>query len=91
MNNTLLDLQNHIFKKIEKLGENDLLGENARTEVAKAMALDALAKTAIVNAAAMTKYAHDHGLVEDIPIFPLPGADGIKKGATQIEQAPLHP
>jgi hypothetical protein len=91
MNNTLVDLQNHIFKKIEKLGEDGLTGEEARVEVAKAMAIDALAKTAIVNAATMTKYAHDNNLVEDIPIFPLPGANGLaKKEPTQIAEVSMH-
>jgi len=91
MKNTLLDLQNHIFEKIEKLGDDALQGEEARVEVAKAMALDALAKTAIVNVAAMSRYAHENGLAEDIPVFPLPGANGlVNKGRTRIEQVQPH-
>jgi len=90
MKNTLLDLQNHIFEKIEKLNDDELQGEEAKVEVAKAMALDNLAKSAINNAAIMAKFAADNNLDVEIPIFPEAGKI-TKNGRTKINEIPLHP
>jgi formyltetrahydrofolate synthetase len=70
MKNTLFDLQNHIFEKIEKLGDDGLQGDEAKIEIAKAMALNELSKSAISNIAMMAKYADDRSLDNDIPVFP---------------------
>jgi len=90
MNNTLLDLQNHIFEKIKKLNDNELQGEEARAEVAKAMALDNLAKSAMANVALMAKYADHNGLDVEIPVFP-ESAKITQKGRSKIAEKPLHP
>jgi hypothetical protein len=70
MKNTLFDLQNHIFEKIEKLNDDDLQGDEAKIEVAKAMAINELSKSAIANIAMMAKFADDRDLSVDIPVFP---------------------
>ena len=80
MKNKLIDLQNHIFEKIEKLGDDELQGDEAKMEVAKAMALSSLAKDAIANCAFMVKYAEHNDLTVDLPVFP----DSVNKGRKLI-------
>ena len=70
MKNTLVDLQNHIFEKIEKLGDDALQGEEAKLEIGKAMALSGLAKDAIACATLMARYADKVGYEAHIPILP---------------------
>lgn len=68
MQNTLIDLQNHIFEMIEKMNDPELA--DPKIEIAKAMALDNLAKSAMANAALMTKIAEQQEIEVEIPLFP---------------------
>jgi len=70
MKNTLVDLQNHIFEKIELLGDDKLQGDEAKLEIAKSMALSSLAKDAIANAALMAKAADHRETLTGLPILP---------------------
>lgn len=49
MKNTLGDLNNHLFAEIERLGDEDLSGENLEREIARANAITAVATQVIAN------------------------------------------
>ena len=49
-NNTLSDLNNHLFAQLERLGEEELTSEQIRSEALRAKAISAVAKNIIDNA-----------------------------------------
>ncbi len=51
MQNTLGDLNNHLFAQLERLDDEDLEGEKLKDEVLRAGAVRGIAKTVIENAA----------------------------------------
>lgn len=53
MNNKLSDLNNHLFAQIERLGDEDLKGEDLKTEINRAKAVAGIA-TQIVQSAKIT-------------------------------------
>jgi len=78
MKNTLVDLQNHLFMVIETLDDNTLKGDALKQEIARAMAINEVAKTAVQNGALMVKAAEViYGLPvsDDLPLIPKSPAD----------------
>lgn len=49
MKNTLGDLNNHLFAEIERLGDEDLKGEDLEKEIARANAITAVAGQVVAN------------------------------------------
>ena len=50
MRNTLVDLNNHLFAEIERLGEEDLKGEDLKEEIKRADAIAKIGSSIIENA-----------------------------------------
>lgn len=50
MKNKLVDLNNHLFAQIERLGDEDLKGENLSEEVSRAKAITEISSQIISNA-----------------------------------------
>lgn len=63
MKNTLLDLNNHLFAEIERLGDEDLKGDALAEELQRASGISNIAKNIIENANTTlraTKFMDDH-------------------------------
>lgn len=63
MKNTLLDLNNHLFAEIERLGDEELKGEALAEELQRASGISNIAKNIIENANVTlqaTKFMDDH-------------------------------
>ena len=63
MKNTLLDLNNHLFAEIERLGDEDLKGDALAEELQRASGISNIAKNIIENANVTlqaTKFMDDH-------------------------------
>lgn len=50
MKNKLIDLNNHLFAQMERLSDDDLMGEGLRTEIERSRAITFVAKEIISNA-----------------------------------------
>jgi hypothetical protein len=50
MKNKLIDLNNHLFAQLERLGEEKLEGEKLTTEIERSKAITSIAKEVISNA-----------------------------------------
>lgn len=55
MKNKLTDLNNHLFAQIERLGDEDLKGENLNEEVSRAKAITEISSQIISNATLVLK------------------------------------
>lgn len=53
--NTLMDLNNHLFAELERLGDEELEGEALQAEIERAKAIGGIAQQAIANAQTMLK------------------------------------
>jgi len=71
--NKLLDLNDHLFAQIEKLGEADLSGENLKAEIERAKAMSTLAAGVIeiakVSVDAMRLISNGKIGKEDLPLM----------------------
>lgn len=64
MQNTLGDLNNHLFAQLERLGEEDLKGEDLQEEISRARAVTDVATQIISNGALVLKakaLMHEYG------------------------------
>lgn len=55
MKNTLGDLNNHLFAQLERLGEEELRGENLQDEICRTKAITDVASKIIDNASLVLK------------------------------------
>lgn len=55
MKNTLGDLNNHLFAQLERLGEEDLVGEKLSEEINRAKAVSDIATQIIANGSLVLK------------------------------------
>jgi len=73
MKNDLIELQNRIFDLFDDLKAMDLEDKNLKLAIEKHLALDEIAKTALLNGALMVKAADTlYGLPvsEELPLIP---------------------
>ena len=67
MKNTLNDLNNHLFAQIERLGDEDIKGEDLQEEINRAKAISDVATQIISNGSLALKaktFLHDYGAGE---------------------------
>lgn len=57
MKNKLTDLNNHLFAQLERLGDEDLTGEQLTEEISRAKAVTGLASQIIANGTLVLKAA----------------------------------
>ncbi|MDY6283086.1 MAG: hypothetical protein SPL40_08545 [Erysipelotrichaceae bacterium] len=50
MKNSLIDLNNHLFAELERLGDEDLKGDELKAEIERANMISSVARAAIDNA-----------------------------------------
>lgn len=66
--NTLGDLNNHLFAQLERLGDEELKGEKLTEEINRAKAISDIATTVIANGALVLKaktFMHEYGHGDD--------------------------
>ena len=61
MKNTLMDLNNHLFAQIERLGDEDLTGEALTQEIQRAGAITEVAEEIIANGTLLLKAQVHYG------------------------------
>ena len=72
MKNTLIDLNNHLFEQIERLNDDDLVGEDLDKEIKRAKAISSIAQNIIDNAALTLeakKFVEDYSGRVDVPVM----------------------
>lgn len=73
MRNTLVDLNNHLFAEIERLGEEDLKGEDLKEEIKRADAIAKIGSSIIENANTYLRAASlmlEYGVGDEITALP---------------------
>ena len=71
MRNKLLDLNNHLFAQLERLGDENLVGEELDTEIMRGKAIAGISSQIISNGALQLKaidMAHELGLEVKKPV-----------------------
>ena len=74
MQNKLSDLNNHLFAQLERLGDEDITGDDLAVEISRAKAVTDVAEQIIANSALVLKaaaFAHDAGQVVKVPLLML--------------------
>ena len=67
MQNTLTDLNNHLFAQLERLSDEELKGETLQEEISRAKAVSDIASTIIANGGLVLKaktFLHEYGAGE---------------------------
>ena len=67
MQNTLTDLNNHLFAQLERLGDEDLKGDKLTEEINRARAISDIATQVISNGSLVLKaktFMHEYGAGE---------------------------
>lgn len=67
MKNTLGDLNNHLFAQLERLGEEDLIGDKLTEEINRAKAVTNIATQIISNGSLVLKaktFVYEYGMGE---------------------------
>lgn len=68
MKNTLGDLNNHLFAQLERLGDEDLTGDELQEEITRAKAVSGIATQIISNGSLVLKaktFVHEYGIGGD--------------------------
>lgn len=71
MKNGMMDLNNYLFEQLERLNENDLTGEELKTEIQRSKAISNVAQAIIANADTAIraqKMAYEYGDQRNIDI-----------------------
>lgn len=86
--NTLLDLNNHLFAELERLGDESLTPEELKAECERAKAINGVAKNIVDNASLVLKAEEfrKRTYAEDMPRL-LIGDDPEKKAETEKARA----
>lgn len=72
LDNTLVRAQKNLFTMVERLLDENLIGDEADETIKKAAAVDSLSRTIIANSLAMAKIADDlrsSPLLEQLPLI----------------------
>ncbi|MCP9357945.1 hypothetical protein KBX49_06740 [Liquorilactobacillus satsumensis] len=79
--NKLEDLNDHLFAQLERLGDEDLKGDDLQEETARAHAISDIAKNIVANAdlALKASIAYDHRESADMAIPKMIGDDQVEK------------
>ena len=67
MQNTLTDLNNHLFAQLERLGDEDLTGDKLQEEITRAKAVSNIATQIISNGSLVLKaktFVQEYGIGE---------------------------
>ncbi|MEN6325820.1 MAG: hypothetical protein ABFD18_06400 [Syntrophomonas sp.] len=68
MKNTLSDLNNHLFAQLERLGDEDLIGDKLTEEISRAKAVSDIATQVIANGNLVLKakiFINEYGDVDN--------------------------
>ena len=68
MKNKIVDLNNHLFAQLERLGDEEITGDNLNEEINRARAVTEVAEQIIAVGSLTLKAkiaAHEHGLLQD--------------------------
>ncbi len=79
MKNSLGDLQNHLFAQLERLGDEDLKGDNLQEEINRANAISDIATQVIANSNLVLKamtFTQEYGV----------GSEGSKKMPAMLKE-----
>lgn len=72
MKNTLIDLNNHLFEQIERLNDDDLVGEELDKEIKRSKAISTIAQNIIDNAALTleaNKFVEEYSGHVEVPVM----------------------
>ena len=81
--NTLADLNDHLFAELERLGDEDLTGDNLASEISRAKSVASVASAIINNAGIQLqayKLASEYQKPGSAPALPKMLADTVKDG-----------
>lgn len=78
MKNTLLDLNNHLFAQLERLGDEDIKGDELQEEIERSKSISLISKN-IVNNASLVLQAEKHKTEYGLKDKPMPGMLEVKK------------
>ena len=70
MKNKLSDLNNHLFAQLERLGDEDIKGDDLKEEIGRALAVTNIAEQIISNGQLQVKacaLAHEAGVMTHVP------------------------
>lgn len=70
MKNKLIDLNDHLFSQIERLGDEDLSAEELQKEIARAKAISMVSSQIVGNSAlalSAAKFKKEHGSNTELP------------------------
>lgn len=71
MKNKSIDLNNHLFAQLERLGDEELKGDELKTEIARSGAITHVAREIVANARLSldAEKALGNDLIEKTPVF----------------------
>jgi hypothetical protein len=77
MKNSLLDLNNHLFSQLERLGDESLKGEKLEEEITRSKAVSQISKDVVSNASLVLQ-AEKHRAEYNLSAKKLPGMLEVK-------------